>query len=533
MLAIALFLPTLGLGWTWDDAFLINFVRQYQPHEYLFSPKPWEQVQKVFTPLLMLSYDTDQKLFGLQPRFFYAHHLLAISLSILSLFIVLRLWWPPRMVIAGTLLFTLGVPFLSWGTQLMVRHYVEGFVLACLAIWLFTKASENSSLVISSLSAIAYLLAMLAKEVYVPLIVVLAILFAGRGSLRLLLPHSVALCGYMFWRRAVLGSFIGGYGWAFSLTDVPVLLLRLPVKVAHLLTQPMPWIATFVLGALLLTIIASLARSPRYIIRTVLLLLLTTLPVLPVSKVLEARFIVLLWLWLVLMFVFALDQLPWRPKFKTLLLASVAIGCGVVQVAARQDTLRQARQMSAESEFILQFGSRDVLRHPITPPAALAETARLRMETQRTSAPLWFSDDLYTCLQSLEGKRVWSYEAQAKEFRDVSNMVTSSASQFCSSLKNHQPLSANLSYAQQERALYWSLGPYDSGKYGFLLADGVQYYEMPRQDGFRLESAPGIALRVKYSSPEGWVTYSPELVMDFSRQRTLTWKREGSGRGSK
>jgi hypothetical protein len=36
---------------------------------------------------------------------------------------------------------------------------------------------------------------------------------------------------------------------------------------------------------------------------------------------------------------------------------------------------------------------------------------------------------------------------------------------------------------------------------------------------------PGLTLRVRYESPDGWVTYSPELALDFARQPDLVWHR--------
>jgi hypothetical protein len=58
-----------------------------------------------------------------------------------------------------------------------------------------------------------------------------------------------------------------------------------------------------------------------------------------------------------------------------------------------------------------------------------------------------------------------------------------------------------------------------------LIANGVQAFDVPREDGFRLPDIPGISLRIRYDSPQGWVTYSPELALDFVRQPRLNWSR--------
>ena len=48
---------------------------------------------------------------------------------------------------------------------------------------------------------------------------------------------------------------------------------------------------------------------------------------------------------------------------------------------------------------------------------------------------------------------------------------------------------------------------------------------MPGKDAYRVGGMPGIALRVRYDAPEGWTTYSPELVLDFAKQPHYEWQR--------
>lgn len=43
--------------------------------------------------------------------------------------------------------------------------------------------------------------------------------------------------------------------------------------------------------------------------------------------------------------------------------------------------------------------------------------------------------------------------------------------------------------------------------------------------GFQLRQVGALTLRLKYESPEGWVTYSPELAMDFTGALSFRWSR--------
>ena len=74
-------------------------------------------------------------------------------------------------------------------------------------------------------------------------------------------------------------------------------------------------------------------------------------------------------------------------------------------------------------------------------------------------------------------------------------------------------------------AVFWHLGPYADGQYRFLIADGVQAFDVPRDDGFHLPGVDAFPLRVGYRSPEGWVTYSPAMTVDVRRQIGARWRR--------
>ena len=139
----------------------------------------------------------------------------------------------------------------------------------------------------------------------------------------------------------------------------------------------------------------------------------------------------------------------------------------------------------------------------------------------------WFQDDLYLCLRREPLGRVWGYDQGMRRVVDITARIPALRDQLCSSIRWDAPLSTR--FHDSGGALYWDLGPYPKGKYSFLMGDGAATFEMPRNAAFQMqERAPFLLLRVKYESPEGWVTYSPELRVPLVEGEGVNWRR-GSG----
>ena len=69
--------------------------------------------------------------------------------------------------------------------------------------------------------------------------------------------------------------------------------------------------------------------------------------------------------------------------------------------------------------------------------------------------------------------------------------------------------------------------PAGTGRYFLVLGDGIQAVEVPAVGGFQLKRVGDLVLRLKYESPQGWITYSPGLAMDFTRTPSFRWSRPG------
>ena len=126
----------LRLWWTNDDFYALHVLHGRSLAEAFLSPGVWRQ-SRMFTPLLMLSFDADLLAFGLRPEAFYAHQLVALAAAAAALVAVLRLWLPWTLALLAALLFLAGVPTIAWAQELLVRHYAEGLILAAFATRLF------------------------------------------------------------------------------------------------------------------------------------------------------------------------------------------------------------------------------------------------------------------------------------------------------------------------------------------------------------------------------------------------------------
>ena len=252
------------LWWTLDDFYCIRFLHEHAPLSYLFSPDLWRQ-HRMFTPLLLLSYQADALAFGFRPQPFYVHQLAALAATAAALFCVLRLWLVPRVAFAAALLFLLGAPVVAWVPELLVRHYVEGLLCALLSVACFIACVRGKRPGLSLLSAALYFAAMLAKEVYVPLVALLLLLPEGdlRLRVRRARPHFVSLVVYLVWRYAMLGTFAGGYGWTVRPEELPGLGFALPGKIgASFLSGSRVWSGILV-ASLAAGLCAALYRSRR------------------------------------------------------------------------------------------------------------------------------------------------------------------------------------------------------------------------------------------------------------------------------
>jgi hypothetical protein len=509
--AIAYFLyRKIGrLWWMFDDPVHLNILAVHRVGDYLFSAEFWRHfIAPVFTPLLLLSLRFDVAAFGLHPQAFYRHQLLGVVLIAPLLYALLRLWLPRPHAFLGALTAILGTPLIQISQLLMLRHYVEGLLLALAASIAFVVAARRDDRRLAIAAAVLTLGAMLAKEVFVPLPFILAMIPEGRRR-RLLVPQGIALAIYTIWRLLMLGPELRGYGWTVRGADWPRVAATMPLRAMQKIAADSP--AGWIVVALLLALLAMMLVHKRaWRVPLAIALFCATLPVLPVSIDLQPRYALGLWLLLVITAAFVTAAMR---RGGIAVLVVLTMTAAVANRAAWAATFRDARRMSDEARILPMLRPDELLFEPASPPATLGALAALTR-----SRGHWSYDAQPLCGQP-PPRRLFTYDEASSEVKVADPTIVQRR---CAATRA-MPLTATFA-ADGTGVLFWRLGPYRDGTYTFLLApDGTQAFDVPIEGGYRLPNVPEIAIRVRYTSPAGWMAYSPE--------RRVRLHADGAGQG--
>jgi hypothetical protein len=267
--------------------------------------------------------------------------------------------------------------------------------------------------------------------------------------------------------------------------------------------------------------IALRARSGADAARIAAILFLCLAPTLPMARVFETRFALAIWIASAAIACFGFETIR-DSRLRVAMLTVTAILALVVNRQQWNREFATSRRMSDEARTFFDLGSGDALRKPIVPGAAMNEFQWLKeTHEHRAAGTRWFYDDLYLCTHP-SPPRMFEYDARVRMVRQRTD-ASAIAQSYCSSIRTNAPLSA--SFHHRDESLFWNLGPYGRGAYAIVMDDGVRTFDVPRSDGFRLPGVTALKFRVRYVSPERWVTYSPELTLDFAKQRDFEWRR--------
>lgn len=508
------------LWWTYDDAYNVKVAISHAWTEAFSNSILWPQ--KLFAPLGPFTHEILYASFGLDAGRWYAAHLAVLVAACLGVLAALRLYVPRPAALAGAFLFAAGVPICSMATQLMTIHVLECIAFGAFATVAYVEGVRRHRYWMSVASALLYLLAILAKEAALPLPLLLLLLPERdvRERVRHVVGHAVALLLFLVWRWLVVGTIVGSAGWTISPGELPGLVATLPWKVVLACAGA----AVGVGVALLVSLIAAAAgalRTRRAILIAFVSLLLVLAPILPLSKQMQRAYAVLPWLWVCVLFAIGIEKVRLRN-------AVIVLALVLATIANRQEwttEFSRARRMAEEGKFYIEMPGDGILRGPTIPPAAMSELQWMKeAHLGRPPGASWFYDDVFLCnASSFANRRVFEYDLPRRQVIEITARVPDLAYRYCSSIRIDAPLHAE--FHHRDRSLFWDFGPYEAGRWSVVLANGVQAFEVPRRDGFRLGELPGLALRVRYQAPEGWVTYSPEIALDFVRQPDVEWHR--------
>lgn len=479
---VLLYRKSYRLYWTYDDPWFLHVALMRRWTEGFTHADIWRQ--NLFTPLLTSTFELFVATLWLEPRRWYAAQLVLLVALSFAIYAALR---PHAEVIpaaAGALLFLIGPPIVNAAAHLGVIHYLEALLFVVLSYIAFARGRDK-------LSAALYFVAMLAKEIAVPLPGLLFLLARERRVKRVI-PHAVALAVYAAWRLLVIGLPVAGYGWEVDIK-------RAPASLASVFG-----IVSVVLIAIV-AVIALRGANPRIALAGAFL---AVAPILPVATEMQPRFVMMLWLWICAGFALAVK----RP---------IVIGAVLVLalIANRQEWAFQytrAKRMSEEARVWVHERGDILLRNPAIPPGTMPELEWLKEDYfPHAKGSRWFYDDIYLCTHPVEGRRILEYNPQSRLVEEVQAS--------CPPIRNDAPMTA--AFEHRDDALVWHFGPYATGTWRLILSDGEQAYDVPRESAYRIGTAKQLALRIGYRSPEGWMTYSPEIALDFTRQTKTTWRR--------
>ena len=513
--------PALGAWWIRDDPCHLTLIVEHG----LWRPF-FHAIGFFLTPLLHFSLGLDLSLFGPEPRAFYGHQLISFSVLIVAGYGFLRAWMKPSGAGLALALFVASIPAFAVARLLMNRHYLEGLILALASLALYRRSVAGGRVPMAILAAGLYLLATAAKEVFVPLIVLLPFVAAGdrRRRWRHALPFVLAAGVYGLWRLFMLGwsNSLSGYGAlggefrSAALSNVP-----------QLLGLVEPWQLVIAAGAGTAAIVTLARRSRFAALGLGAGLVALAAPLVPVAARLEPRHL-FLWAFAAAAVLAAALEAPARgiDRFAPLrALAGTLLLVLALASLARSDFRHHfgpaLDHHRSEGRFVLEDSQTGLLLTTVDHSTFLECMAKLRRDVLGRPGGPGFCGDACYCSERLPAERLWRYA----DGRLV--VVEEPAGAGCA-LGGGRALEIDLAHDRAAKRMSWTFGPYPDGAYEVLLISGAETpgvsipVALPRQGSMPYWLFEPLRFVVRYRSPEGWQTYSPIYTVEPDGRATVT-----------
>lgn len=522
--AVALIHGSALRGW-WlnDDPQVLLHAVRYTPIQVLFDPAVWRTLSSSnFTPLVTLSFEIDLAAAGLRPSLFYLHQLLAAFTAAVLLFAVVRRWSGDAVALVASLFFLLLPPTVIVVRSLMLRHYMEGLVLALLAVLAWQNALERNRRSLQWAGALAYLAAMLAKEIYAPL----PLLFVVQGLLQRqrvgrtaqrIIPYALVAILYIAWRVAMLGSF-GGYGGVPDASGLAALFAAVASAVAGPVGTAAVALLAVAAGAVVA--VAVVKRPSTTLVLAAGLIVVTFLPLVAVAGSFDPRYAFGPGVALAAGLALAASTAGRR----SLPLAAMVVAMAVaVPAATRTAALHaaNARAMIAEGRYIWE---ENAAARPLLAGSTgwyLAGLESLRSYFGRGEAP-----DYFLSRHALE--------TGAVEPEKVVTVADSSIGPLPSRIVIETELEQArfdphgriaVAFEKENDVLAWDVGP-AGGRFTFLTYPHYDDYGLPESGWRKLPAAfERQYFRVRRDDPSGSWTLTPPLPLPRNGESTV-WSRD-------
>jgi hypothetical protein len=519
---------TLGNWWLIDDPCHLFYISQNGIYPAFFDPaKGFSPIN--FTPWEPLSLGIDYLVFGFNPLPFYWHHMLSLSILLLCANVILLRFLSPFVAALSLSLFVASVPLCDAANHLMTRHYIEGLIFALVSIYLFMKAQEKDDANIFYGSALFYFLACLAKEIYVPLIVIMMAFPPSimKSHLKSLYPFLAVAVGYTLWRFYMLNSS----GMLSAYPHIPVMvkdILYLPLSIIKTMGWDNIWqlmMAGLLSMAFVLYILKNNWRSNAFIL---LFAICVILPIMPVASTLYSRYLFLFSFVYFIGIGLGLQYLceaPFLRTFKTEMVVIIAVVSIMVSVFHVQKNIRgwqaYGKEISVEGKFLLYNNDPNNLLVTAHGHCYWAFSALRKTVLGLPQGASYCIRDCI-CPYLYPDKQVW-VNINGQLFK-YSGKMEKETPEDCG---DKRKLKIDFSYTNGK--LKWQFGPYREGKYFIFLKGWDSGLIQVKREGemdrkFDLENDYII---VKYESYEGWKTYSPVLKFNrvSSHNGRMNWRR--------
>lgn len=562
-LLVAVFLcfgSVLGQYWTADDPPLLASIVHNGIWSHFYDPAIWAYhlpeppMWGVFTPWVMLSMGIDWWFGKFDPHFAYIHQLLSFWAALILLYVVLRRFFTFSASLYVCVLFAASPPARESVHYIMERHYIEGLALFLGSVMLYDHAlaKESGRWPWACASALLYLTACLAKEIYAPLAALLPLLPWGTWRQRwvLLTPHAVMAALYISWRAYMLSpDFMLGYGGGHIQLNLHNWLNIWNVGLL-LNLMAAPW-QKGILSLTGLLFVACLGGNWRAWLRTLALLVLTVLPLYPLLDMLQIRLYYLPLLALIIAQGFVFDWFVRRERwhlplgkgrftgfalaFDGLWISSVV---GVVfallfvpsLILPHQSISKEAlSRFRQEGEHALHASATEALVHPTTWPLDFwwyfTALAALRYEKMHDLfvPPVCYDPCICSRLQPHEAIK-FSPKGKTRTLWPVSYDP-----EVCGDETSPLSLNITLDESRGYPIMQWKLGPYGSNGYYELLFfeknTHVAGFGYPvRPNGKHPVGHGRLIVRVRWLSFEGWSSVSPPFEIAPGME-PINWSR--------
>ncbi|HAG72015.1 MAG TPA: hypothetical protein DCL66_07395 [Gammaproteobacteria bacterium] len=529
LLSFILFWDVLSANWRADDTQILAQALRYDVLDNFFNPEIWRQLSPAnLTPWVVASFEIDLFLFGLSPIGFYTHQLVAIALVAIACFMLVRLWLDQRFAFAAALIFLLGLPTTAAANNLMTRHYVEGLLFACAAVYFcvgYLRGGQSKHLAVA---AAFYLLSITAKEVFVPLVFLIPLLVQGpnRYRFKALVVFLIVSGVYTLWRGLMLEGLVGGYTApsqflsADYLMEAVGFIFSIP---ALLLGEYWQILAVFYVLALVLLCL----KSKRAVIVILMVLALELLPLVPLANIpgisYPGRYYFLVWFTfcfsLAFCFKTAEDFLADKVPAKQANLVIFALFCFVVVYlqTSRQNFVGAIAARNAEfdvqAEFIWENGDDKYF----VPSSGLlsgfwfVRGLREIKEFDRTGAsvPNIVLDDMFL---SSTTRPLYKFDSECNCMLDVSETLDERIRVQRGLVDPAGDLRIEISF--QNNVFKWDFAPYIDNDY-YIFSDYLGMVRFPNQGEFLFYDIDGpLEIRVGHFPSNGLKTFSDIMLIE-------------------